>query len=255
MKKVFALAEGSYTVAIDKKFIPFNPARDNIKDRPASLLVEIQPFVVKTGNDLLMLDTGLGYFNPEGKMILHQNLEKHGISPEQITKVLLSHLHFDHTGGCVYADNKHLKMAFPKAEYFVQKGEFEKASATPSKSYHADILETLNKSGQMVLVEGSGNITSEIKYELSGGHTEFHQVFTIDTSGHRYFFGGDVLPDLYQLIIGFVAKYDFDGKRCADLRVEYGHRSIEEDTMLLFYHSLKVPMCKVKFTDGGFRMA
>jgi glyoxylase-like metal-dependent hydrolase (beta-lactamase superfamily II) len=251
---VFALQEGSYTVAEDKIFVPFDPERDHMKDRPASLLVEIQPFLITTSKDILLCDTGLGYTNAAGELILHQNIINKGFKIEDITKVLLSHLHFDHVGGSVILVNGKLEPSFPNAKYYVQKGEYEKAISKDSKSYRKDILQTLYNSGCLILLEGDGNINDDISYEITGGHTEFHQAFTIHSGTDIYFFGGDVLPDLYQLMRKFVAKYDFDGKRSAEKRIEFGNRSIEQDSFLLFYHSMKVPYCKIIKTEQGFRM-
>ncbi len=77
-----------------------------LQNRPTgSLLVEIQPFVVITSRDILLLDTGLG-FSSDDKLQIYNNLEKNGINYLQITKVLLSHLHKDHAGGISIKDNK-----------------------------------------------------------------------------------------------------------------------------------------------------
>ncbi|MEY3678946.1 MAG: hypothetical protein RI924_1087, partial [Bacteroidota bacterium] len=60
MLKLFPLYEGSYSVDISKKFIPFDPDIHQAKDRPASLFVHVRPFLVQTSSDLVLLDTGLG---------------------------------------------------------------------------------------------------------------------------------------------------------------------------------------------------
>ncbi|MEI9810052.1 MAG: MBL fold metallo-hydrolase [Bacteroidota bacterium] len=82
------------------------------------MLVEIQPFVVVTSKDILLLDMGLG-FSQNGKMQLHQNLVNAGINPSAITKVLLTHLHKDHAGG-VSEDSDHSQLSFPGATYYLQ---------------------------------------------------------------------------------------------------------------------------------------
>ncbi|MCX6189293.1 MAG: MBL fold metallo-hydrolase [Bacteroidetes bacterium] len=250
---VFALPEGSYTIAQDKVFVPFNIDTDDMKDRPASLLIEIQPFLIELKNDLLLCDTGLGYLNEQGEMTLFKNIKRHGFVPENITKVLLSHLHFDHVGGAVQKTLDGLQLSFPNAIYYVQRGEYERAVSHASKSYRIEIIETLYHSGKLILLDGDGKINDEISYEITGGHTEFHQAYTIKNQDEIYFFGGDVLPDLYQLMRKFVAKYDYDGKTSAEKRVEFGNRSIEQNSILLFYHSIKVPLCKIMKTEVGFR--
>ena len=72
----------------------------------------------------------------------------------------------------------------------------------------------------LVKLEGNGLIDGYIRYELTGGHCPFHQVFHIETEGEHAFFGGDVAPQLNQMKNRFVAKYDYDGRKCMDLRHE-----------------------------------
>jgi glyoxylase-like metal-dependent hydrolase (beta-lactamase superfamily II) len=98
--KIIPLSEGAFTVDQSKKFIPFQLDKDDLQERTkGSLLVEIQPFCVITSKDILILDTGLGFANNNNQMQIHKNLALNGISPLDVTKVLLSHLHKDHSGG------------------------------------------------------------------------------------------------------------------------------------------------------------
>src|SRR3954470_23421406 len=97
--KIIPLSEGTFTVDKTKLFVPFYEQEHKLQNRPSgSLLVEIQPFVIITADDVLLLDTGLGFMT-DGKLQLHQNLVNCGIDPLRVTKVLLSHLHKDHSGG------------------------------------------------------------------------------------------------------------------------------------------------------------
>ncbi|ULT43544.1 MBL fold metallo-hydrolase [Niabella defluvii] len=86
-----------------------------------SLLVEIQPFVVITGNDIILLDTGLGLTGDDGQFQLYKNLRDNGINATDITKVVMSHLHKDHAGGLINPYTKQL--AFENATYHIQKQE------------------------------------------------------------------------------------------------------------------------------------
>ena len=251
-QEITALLEGSYSVDASKKFIPFDATFHQKADRPASLFIYVQPFLIKTENELLVLDTGLGYNNDKGEMILHQNIEKAGYNRHDVTKVLMTHLHFDHSGGMVHNKNGKLELSFPNAEYVVQRGEWETAFSSPSTSYRTEIFDVLQRSGSLHLVEGDGILTSEISYELTGGHSEFHQVFHIQTKQNHYFFGGDILPEPEQLIKKFVAKYDFDGRRALDLRLMYGQKAVENDWICLFYHSGNKPFAKIGQDANGF---
>ena len=121
--KVIPLSEGAFTIDKTKLFIPFDINADDLQKRAVgSLLVEIQPFVVITSEDVLLIDTGLGFSNPDGRLQLHQNLIDNGINPSEITKVLMSHLHKDHAGGI--SIEKERTLSFPKAKYYIQKKEF-----------------------------------------------------------------------------------------------------------------------------------
>src|SRR3982751_4817651 len=102
--KIIPLSEGVFTIDKTKVFIPFNLGSDDLQKRPTgSLLVEVQPFVVITKKDVLLLDTGLG-FKRDGELQIHANLKLNGIQPADVTKVLLTHLHKDHAGGVSMTD-------------------------------------------------------------------------------------------------------------------------------------------------------
>ena len=79
--RTIPLSEGSFTIDKTKLFVPFNEDQDDLQARPVgSLLVEVQPFVVITEQDVLLLDTGLG-FSKGGKLQVHENLQQAGINP------------------------------------------------------------------------------------------------------------------------------------------------------------------------------
>jgi len=107
--------------------------------------VEVQPFVIITQKDILLLDTGLG-FSKNGKMDLHENLAANNIEPGHITKVLLSHLHKDHAGGVSKKDYLgNYALSFPNAKYYVQQNELNYALETGFPSYMAEEISVLEK--------------------------------------------------------------------------------------------------------------
>lgn len=245
--KVIPLSEGAFTVDATKKFIPFDKSRDNLQQRPkGSLLVEIQPFAVITAKDVIIIDTGLGFTDQQGYLQIHQNLKNNGIEPESVTKVLLSHLHKDHSRGIssIGADQRrHLN--FPNARYYVNRDEFEFAKQKGKPSYPLDELDILSASSQVVWLQGNGMIDDYITCELTGAHCPYHQVFWIKENSEIVFYGGDVAPQLIQMKNRFVAKYDFDGRRSMELRQEWWTRGQQEGWSFLFYHDIKTPVIKM----------
>jgi len=244
--KIIPLSEGSFTIDHTKIFLPFDTAKDDLQQRSrGSLLVEIQPFLVETKNDLILLDTGLG-FSENGVLQLYNNLALHGYSPGDITMVLMSHLHRDHAGGMAISDpySGVAHLSFPHAQYFINEKELDYALHAGNASYDAERLSILEGNEKVHLVDNHGMIDGHIRHELSGGHSPFHQVFWIREDNEIVFFGGDEAPQLQQMKTKFVAKYDHDGKKAMELRQKWWEISVEEHWQFLFYHDIKTPVYK-----------
>jgi glyoxylase-like metal-dependent hydrolase (beta-lactamase superfamily II) len=243
--KIIPLSEGAFTIDASKQFIPFDTAKDDLQQRPVgSLLVEIQPFAVITSKDIILLDTGLGFSNPDGTLQIHQNLLDNGINPLDVTKVLMSHLHKDHSGG-VSKEDKVLQqkfISFPNATYYVNKDEYSFAMAKGKPSYTPNEFEILGNAGNVLFTQGDGRIDGYIRHEVSGAHCPYHQVFWIEEDGETVFFGADVAPQLQQMKNRFIAKYDYDGKKCMELRQQWWKEGEEKKWTFLFYHDIKTPV-------------
>ena len=245
MTKLVVLTEGQYSVDQSKKFIPFDPILHDPKDRPASIFVHVQPFLLQTEHDLLLFDTGLGYANAAGELVIHDAIKNAGFDPLDVTKVLMSHLHKDHAGGTTFSniDNTARYISFPYATYYIQKREFEYATGIGSASYiPEDILPLAEFSKVVWLDSDEGEIDGGIKYQVTGAHSKFHQVFWITENNETVFFGGDDAPQLQQMKRKFVAKYDYDGKKCMELRQSWLEKAKQEGWTFLFYHDIKMPI-------------
>jgi len=243
--KIIPLSEGTFTVDKTKQFIPFDNNNDKLQQRSVgSLLVEIQPFAIVTSKDILLLDTGLGFSNKEGVLQIHQNLTDNNINPLEVTKVLLSHLHKDHAGGISKEDKTLSKkfLSFPNATYYVNGQELDYALSDNSSSYIINEFRILKDSANVKYTEDNGVIDDYIRYQVTAAHSIFHQVFWIIDEGKKIFFGGDDAPQLQQMKSRFVAKYDYDGKKCMELRKEWWQQGQKEKWTFLFYHDIKSPV-------------
>jgi len=244
--KIIPLSEGAFTIDKSKLFVPFDTNADDLQQRPVgSLLVEVQPFIVVTAEDVLLMDTGLG-FEQEGVLQIHQNLMQAGINPSEITKVLMSHLHKDHAGGISKKNTStgRLEIAFPQATYYVQRKELAFALEKGLPSYIPAELECLATASNVHFLDGNGVIDGYIKHEVTAGHSPCHQVFWMVDGGEKVFFGADDAPQLGQMKNKFVAKYDFNGKKSMELRQQWWKQGQEEGWTFLFYHDVKTPVYK-----------
>lgn len=245
MARIYPLSEGVFTIGHDKIFVPFNETEDELYDRPTgSLLVEVQPFLVVTAHDVIILDTGLGFNTADGELQIHHNIRLAGYEPSAVTKVLLSHLHKDHAGGVTYKNEQGvIKPTFENAQYFIYRNEADYALKVGVPSYIPEEIEPLFSSGQVEWLDGiNGTIDGYIHFEHSGGHCPEHIVYLIDDDQHKIFFGGDEAPQLKQMKIKYVAKYDYDGKKAMQLREQYAERGLAEGWQFLFYHDVAKPI-------------
>jgi len=245
--EIYPLSEGSFTVGRTKQFVPFDVDHDRLQDRPAgSLLVEVQPFLVKMKNELVLLDTGLGFSEPDGELQIHHNIRRMGFSPLDVSTVLISHLHKDHSGALVVKDSTaNETTAFKNATYYIYRNELDFALSGKSSSYVPSQYEHIRSSSQLSLLEGIGEeIKPGIYFQHTGAHSPEHIVFRLVEDGQIFFFGGDVAPQLQQMKNKFIAKYDYDGRKSMQLRSAWWERGKSEHWTFMFYHDIKFPTYK-----------
>jgi len=247
--KIIPLNEGTFTIDKTKLFIPFDEDVHDLQQRPVgSLLVEIQPFIIITSKDILLLDTGLGFVHrdsfgeKDGQLQIHKNLADAGINPSDITKVLLTHLHKDHAGGVSMGTN-HGQLSFSNATFYLQEKELNFAFEKGFPSFIPEELAPLKNSDRVVLLkDDEGTIDDHIHYKITGAHSPYHQVFWIKENDQTIFFGGDDAPQLQQMKHRFVAKYDHNGKKAMELRRGWWEKGQQEKWTFLFYHDVKNPV-------------
>lgn len=251
--EIHALPEGRFTVGLDKRFVPHaegDPAR------PGTLFISVTPFLVRTPEATLLIDTGLGsWAEGRGTEFLLDGLAAHGVVPEAIDRVVLSHLHFDHAGGAISSVGPdQWRPTFPDADYVVQRVEIDAAGyAGESERARALVIETLDRGGQLVLVDGDTE-TGCVGLEVTGGHTGAHQIVRLRSGDLQAIFGGDVLGTPGQVTRRFQAKYDVDGAASQAWRDRLAAEAAEHGHLLLFYHSTDEPAAFVVDGPKGQRI-
>lgn len=234
--KIIPLNEGAFAVDKQKNFTPIEPD-EKIED---TLKMAVCPFLIVLDNDVILLDAGLG-FETDGVPIIKKMLQQNGYEPEQVTKVLLSHLHKDHCEGLGYFKDGKFEPNFKNATHYIQEKELEYAlSQKESHSFNQEVLEQLKTLPNVEwMQEETGNITENIRFERTGGHSPFHQAFWITENEETAFYGADNLPQKFYLKFHVAYKTDDDGKKAMALREIWEKTGKEEHWTVLFYHDLK----------------
>lgn len=235
--KIIPLKEGNFAASKTKDFTLLT--EENFNTVPG-IKMSVQPFLIITENDYILLDAGIGWKNETGKTIVSEILKRENIHPEQITKLLLSHLHKDHIDGAVTHTNDGYEATFPNAQIYIQKRELDFAMENKGNpSFDFDILEKLIQLPNIIWMdEDKGQITDEISYEVVGGHTPFMQVFWIRENGETVFYGADDLPQASYLKYHLAYKSDFEGRKAMQLRLLWEKEARENNWKILLYHDL-----------------
>lgn len=169
----------------------------------------------------ILVDTGLGgkfdrkreeifkVRRPDGG--LKGALVRRGIRPEQITDVILTHLHFDHCGGTTEELDGELQLAFPEAVHHVQRRNWNWAHHPTDKdagSYRREDFSPLEGSDQLHLVDGSGELFPGIHLVVLEGHTAAMQLVQIEGPEATLLYVADLVPTLAHLRWPYIMGYD-----------------------------------------------
>ena len=162
------------------------------------------------GNDAILVDTGLGERLSERESAIYRvdrrgglaaRLSEAGLEPEDVTHVILTHLHFDHLGGVVKrAGGGSLRAAFPRARHFVQRVELETAMHPPDPrsaaayAHAAECLAPLREGGLLEVLDGPTALSPRLRIVVTGGHTPSHQCPILTDGGEGFVHLGDVAP-------------------------------------------------------------
>ena len=216
-----------------------------------AVMVGINPVLVQSGDQNILLDTGLGWGLDAGSEYTDvsnvcTNLRIFGLTPEDITHVILTHLHYDHAAGCSFTNEQaKTKPTFPNAKYYVHQQEWNFAleqSKGPqlsySERYRLDELYRLVSDERFTfLSEDITEIMNGITAVKTGGHTPGHQIVIMESNGEKAYYMGDLLPTEYQLNEYAMEKADIYPLEAKKKKVRILQQVCDEKALLLFYHS------------------
>lgn len=185
---------------------------------------------------------------------LARGLATHGLAPADITDVVLTHLHFDHAGGCVRrTETGHLECALPNARWHVQRSQWMWAQAPSERdraSYRRDDFDLLVHCGMLHLVDGACELLPDLELVVSDSHTVGQQLPRFHAGSTHLTFCGDVIPTRAHLRVPWVMAYDLNPLTTLEEKKMILAEALEDDGILFFEHDPDVAACRLREEDG-----
>jgi glyoxylase-like metal-dependent hydrolase (beta-lactamase superfamily II) len=190
---------------------------------------------------------------------LENELKKYSIAPEEITDVILTHLHFDHCGGTTKVDsNSELQLTFPNAVHHVQQRHWEWAM-NPSLRDKASFLpgnyELTQKKGKLNLIKGDLQFDENIFLNIVNGHTPSQQIVTVHDGKKGLIHTADLIPMVSHIPLPYIMGYDLFPLTTLDEKKKYLGKIAEENMIMFFEHDPFTETCMLHKTEDGFHPA
>ncbi len=235
-------------------------------DESNRIQMGLNSILIKTDKELILIDTGVGtlipakftqYYAIEREPGLLESLKAIGFTPEEVTHVINTHLHFDHCGGNTRKNAQgDVVPTFPNAAYIIQKGEWKYALNPLSRdrvSYFRDTFLPLEEHGRLHLVEGDTKIVNGVHVILMPGHTSSHQGVKVQSGNDTLVFFGDMVPTSAHLGLGYIASYDLFPVTTLETKAWFFDQAVRENWIIAFdhdphYYFGRVKKIKEKYT-------
>lgn len=223
--------------------------------------------LVDTGERKILIDTGLGnkqsdkyfsYFYLFNRKGLEKALEEKGYRVEDITDVIITHLHFDHVGGAVkWAEDVKTPVAvFPNATYFCSKSQWDAAqnpNPREKASFHKENYQSLYDEGRLEFIFENTSFCEGVEVEIKDGHTLGQIVPVITYKNRKVAFTADFIATALNIPLPYVPSFDVDPVKSMEEKEEFLHRALNEDYILVFEHDYYHECCTLEKTEKGIR--
>lgn len=240
--------------------------RTNHADDANRILLAMRCLLIEDGNRLILVDNGIGHkYNEKFRMLyavdhehstLDGSLHALGFSRDDITDVILTHLHFDHCGGSTewHPIKERFETSFSNASFWVQKSHLAWAlqpNAREKASFFEENIQPVVQSGQMCLLEGETELFPDISLRLFHGHTESMQLPLIRYKGKQILYAADLFPTYGHLPLPYVMGYDTRPLLTLEERENVLPWLVEHEVILFYEHDPNFECGLVKRNDKG----
>lgn len=246
--------------ADEKNRIPMEARALLLKSPGCNIVIDCgngQDFVKKYGEKLGNKFAEMYNIDPNGPSLLN-SLKKHGLNPEDVHHVILTHLHFDHAGGATTEKNGELVPTFPKAQYYVQKSNLETASKPNLRekaSYFAANFQPLMDKKVLNLLDGEKkDLLPGVSVFVSNGHTQGQQVVQITDGSTTLLYCGDLIPTSSHVRLPWVMGYDLNPMLLMEEKQKFLDQAAQEKWYLYFEHDPYCDAATVQRAQADFQV-
>ncbi|HEV8356049.1 MAG TPA: MBL fold metallo-hydrolase [Gemmatimonadales bacterium] len=259
-------------------------------DERNRIALAMRCLLIEHPDGLVLVDTALGNkedpkfrdiygienAGPDGRTRLEAALAEAGFTPAEVTRVINTHLHFDHAGGNTFVDGRKdgktegggagtdrpsvvpaVRLSFPNATYLVQRGDLDFARRPNERtraSYLPHNFEPVAAAGKLELLDGDGEVVSGISVRLTPGHVPFHQSVLVRSGGEALCFLADVMPTRHHLPLPWIMGYDVEPLRTLESKRRLVKEALDRDWRLFFGHDHDVVMGRLAGNEKGVEL-
>lgn len=219
----------------------------------------MRSLLIETDERLILIDTGMGdkqsekfysYCKLNGDDSLLGSLNDAGFLPEDITDVILTHLHFDHDGGHVVKDDEgRLSLLFPNATHWVTQTQWDNyldSNIREGSVYFQEDMMPVKKAGMLKTIENEGEHIPGIDFRIFNGHTPGMIVPIINYHGKKIAYTADLIPLAANIPLAWVSAYDLFPLTSIAEKKKFLNEAVEKSYILFFEHDLYHECCTLK---------
>lgn len=228
----------------------------------------IRSILIHTDDDRkILVDTGIGNkfsredlisFNVFGEDSLENSLTNAGFSPEDITDVLFTHLHFDHAGGAVKWDSdKNPYLLFPNAVHWVSEEQYlnhQHPNVRESDAYFERDIALIREKGLLRFIKDGQELAKGVNIRFFNGHTPGLAIPFIQHNDNTFVYTGDFIPTSANINIKWIASYDIEPLKSLKEKEDFFKEALQNRYKLIFQHDLYTEGCSLNSTPNGAKL-